>query len=161
MIVPPRYRGIKRIFEHDIAFLRVQFVVTAIVLPICVDLAGKFSLKSGDVGVVSTHTENNNKKKQVQSTPVSYCDALAVPAVEEPRRVGRSAVHQSERVRVAYLPGTRCGRGGYAVRAHVLSSAKELRVVDTLSRETFNANQWMQGVSTTLNKYTVRSEYPY
>ena len=53
IIIPDRYRGSKRIYEHDIAILRVRFVLTSLVLPICVDFSEQFSLKAGDVGIVS------------------------------------------------------------------------------------------------------------
>lgn len=52
IIIPDRYRGSKRIYEHDIAFLRVRFVVTRVVLPICIDFNDQFNPKAGDVGIV-------------------------------------------------------------------------------------------------------------
>ncbi|XP_034240298.1 uncharacterized protein LOC117644788 [Thrips palmi] len=74
IIIPDRYRGSKRIYEHDIAFLRVRFVVTALVLPICVDFKDQFSLKAGDVGVVNGWglTENKATSPKLQFAKMPY-----------------------------------------------------------------------------------------
>ncbi len=53
IVIPQRYRGSKNLYSNDIALLRVRFVVSTLVLPICMDLTGGDELRDGEVGVVS------------------------------------------------------------------------------------------------------------
>ena len=63
--VHPGYYGLKRQFVHDIALLRVSFVMSSVVLPICLDMESKFSLRPGDVGVVSVPPNRTVNSKRI------------------------------------------------------------------------------------------------
>ncbi|KAK3917665.1 Clotting factor C [Frankliniella fusca] len=73
IVVPQRYRGSKSLYSYDIALLRVRFVVSSIVLPICMDLAGGDVLRDGEMGVVAgwgkTETDEPSTRLQHAAMP--------------------------------------------------------------------------------------------
>ncbi|KAJ1526378.1 hypothetical protein ONE63_009524 [Megalurothrips usitatus] len=74
IVIPDRYRGSTALYVHDIAFLRVHFVTSAVVVPLCFDRFNNETLKPGELGVVSGWgaTEDGEFSQHLRYTKLPY-----------------------------------------------------------------------------------------